>query len=333
MAAGRSPARKTYSRIASGRRLPSEYEIVSSDLHYNFPRRFELAPGNPVVDWYYRHREASPFRVESWEIFDDPRRTTYQGYNEIQDRKENVVDGLLRQIDESGYDALLPGKWVACLDQWYGPLRYPMHGLQMLAAYVAQLAPASKITNCAAFQAADEMRRLQRVAYRTVQLAAHSPAIDTDRHRDTWENADAFQPLRELIERALATYDWGEAFVVTNVVIKPRFDHLVNEELAGRLAAVNADPILGNIHFSLDEDAAWHRAWTAALLRVAIAETPKNAELVRRWIDAWVPLAAEAVHALAEVAASAPERLDPAEMSARVSARADRETATMLDAI
>jgi toluene monooxygenase system protein E len=328
--AGRSPARKTYSRIASGRRVPSEYEIVSTDLHYNFPRRFELAPGNPVVDWYYRHREESPFCVENWEVFDDPRRTTYHGYNEIQDRKEDVVDGLLREIDESGYDEHLPDGWVTCLDQWYGPLRYPMHGLQMLAAYVGQLAPASKITNCAAFQAADEMRRLQRVAYRTVQLATHSRDIDADRHRNVWENDDIFQPLRELIERALVTYDWGEAFVVTNLVIKPRFDHLVNEELAGGLAAMNADPILRNIHFSLNEDASWHRAWSAALVRVAITSTPANAELVRRWIEEWRPLAVQAVHALAGIAASAPHRLDPAEMTARVSARADREMATML---
>jgi hypothetical protein len=26
--------RKTYSRLENGRRLPTEYEIVSSDLHY-----------------------------------------------------------------------------------------------------------------------------------------------------------------------------------------------------------------------------------------------------------------------------------------------------------
>ena len=142
--------RKTYSRIESGRRVPSEYEVVSSDLHYNFPRRFELSAGNPVIDWHYRHREGSPFRAENWELFADPRRTTYRGYNELQDRKEDVVDGLLREIDETDYDARLSDAWVEFLHRWYAPLRFPMHGLQMLAAYVAQLAPASRITNCAA---------------------------------------------------------------------------------------------------------------------------------------------------------------------------------------
>jgi toluene monooxygenase system protein E len=41
------------------------------------------------------------------------------------------------------------------------------------------------------------------------------------RHQTSWEDAVAFQSLRALVERALVTYDWGEAFTVTNVVIKP----------------------------------------------------------------------------------------------------------------
>lgn len=292
--------------MATERRIPSEYEIVSSDLHYNYPHRFELAGDNPVIAWYDRYREGSLLRAQSWEVFADPRRTTYHGYNELQDRKEDVVDGLLREIDETGYDQGLSDGWVEFLDQCYAPLRYPAHGLQMLAAYIAQMAPASRITNCAAFQAADEMRRLQRIAFRSAQLADHRPGVDLARHRQVWEDAEAFQPLRELIERALVTYDWGEAFIVTNAVIKPQLDRLINEELAGRLAAANGDPILQSIHFSLQEDAVWHVAWTTALVDVAIADTPINDEQISQWIDRWRPLASQATDALAAVALSMP---------------------------
>jgi hypothetical protein len=120
--------------------------------------------------------------------------------------------------------------------------------------------PSSRITNCASFQTGDEMRRVQRIAYRTLQLAG-APLGDeaVARQRTAWEEAAAFQPLRELIERALVTYDWGESFIVTNAVIKPRIDRLVNQDIAGALATANGDPILTSIHFSLDEDAHWHR--------------------------------------------------------------------------
>jgi len=41
--AGRRPGRKTYTRLATGRRVPLEYELVSTDLHYNHPMRSELS--------------------------------------------------------------------------------------------------------------------------------------------------------------------------------------------------------------------------------------------------------------------------------------------------
>src|SRR5512146_942268 len=316
---GRPPGRKTYTRLAAGRRIPTEYERVSSELHYNDPRRFELTPANPVVAWYYRYREGSALQARDWERFSDPRRTTYRGYTQLQDSREDVIDGLLREIDDTVYDRELGDEWVRFLDRWYFPLRFPAHGLQMLAAYVGQMAPASRITNCAAFQAADELRRLQRIAYRTVQLGG--PPSETEaarRQRAAWENAAGFQPLRELLERALIAYDWGEAFTVTNLVIKPRIDRLVNQEIAGTLAAANGDPLLASIHFSLDEDARWHRAWTTALLRHLIEDTPGNAGGVSDWIRKWNPLATRALGALAEILAEAPVPLDAREAVVRI---------------
>lgn len=317
--AAATPApRKTYSRLGAGRRIPSEYELVSSDLHYNYPRRFELGGDNPVIEWYYRYREGSALSARDWERFSDPRRTTYREYNVLQDRKEDVIDGLLREIDESEYDEHLSEEWVTFLDRWYGPLRYPCHGLQMLAAYIAQLAPASRVTNCGAFQAADELRRVQRIAYRTAQLAAHRPGMKPDAHRQRWEQAAPFQTLRRLVELALVTYDWGESLIVTNLVIKPMVDRLVNKELAGALADANDDPMLRGIHFSLDEDARWHRQWTAELVRIAVEDTPANGATIRGWIDAWSPLAEAAVAGLAAVTSMAPVALDPEAVMARI---------------
>ncbi|BBZ25872.1 hypothetical protein MMAD_01670 [Mycolicibacterium madagascariense] len=322
----RPPARKTYTRLQTGRRIPTEYELTSTDLHYNYPRRFELPANNPVVDWYHRYREGSALQAHDWEGFADPRSTTYRMYTQLQDGREDVIDGLLREVDDTGYDARLDDEWVAFLDRWYSPLRFPVHGLQMLAAYVAQLAPSSRITSCAAFQTGDEMRRIQRIAYRTVQLAT-APLSDeaVARQRAAWEDAAAFQPLRELVERALVAYDWGESFIVTNAVVKPRLDRLVNQHVAGTLATANGDPILASIHFSLDEDAHWHRQWTAALIRHAVADDAANAEVLSGWIEKWTPLASEALAALAGVTAEAPVPLDPSAVTAGIEDAVSRE--------
>ncbi len=115
--AGRPPGRKTYTRLAAGRRVPLEYELVSTDLHYNHPMRFELPAANPVVAWYYRYREGSALRARDWERFSDPRRTTYRAYTVLQDSREDVVDGLLREVDDTGYDRNLDQEWVRFLDR------------------------------------------------------------------------------------------------------------------------------------------------------------------------------------------------------------------------
>src|SRR5689334_11364277 len=334
--AGPPPGRKTYTRLATGRRIPTEYELVSTELHYNHPGRFELTAANPVVAWYYRYREGSALQARDWERFSDPRRTTYRGYTQLQDSREDVIDGLLREIVDTGYDQELGDEWVRFLDRWYFPLRFPVHGLQMLAAYIAQMAPASRITNCAAFQSADELRRVQRIAYRTVQLKTgqlSGPPSETGvarRHQAAWEDAEAFQPLRELIERAMVAYDWGEAFTVTNLVIKPRIDRLVNQEMAGTLATANGDPILASIHFSLDEDARWHRAWTTALVRHLIEDTSASAEVVSGWIQKWSPLASRALEAFAGTLAEAPVPLDPNAVTARITSDVSRDTDSVL---
>jgi toluene monooxygenase system protein E len=326
------PVRKTYSRLAATRRIPSEYELVSTDLHYNYPDGFELTDV-PLIDWYRRYREGSKLQSANWESFADPRRTTYRGYTELQDRKEDVIDGLLREVDDNGYDQELAEEWIAFLDRWYAPLRFPIHGLQMLAAYIAQMAPASRVTNCAAFQAADEMRRVQRVACRTAQLADHSPAVDLGSHRRYWEEADAYQPLRELIERALIAYDWGEALVVTNVVIKPYFDRLVNVELAGSLAVINHDPVMRHIHFSLDEDARWHRDWSSQLLQLTIRDRPESVEVVLGWIDAWRAPATHAVAAFAGAMSTAPTSVDAQLLQQRVEASVSEEITSLINGL
>jgi toluene monooxygenase system protein E len=165
---------KTYSHLASERRLPSEYELTTSRLLYYPERGFAVEV--PLGGWYRQHQGGSPLRCSDWERFADPRQTTYASYVALQARQEAHVDGVLQSIERGGYDAALPAAALALLARAVAPLRFAYHGLQMAAAYVGQMAPAGRIAITALLQAADETRRLQRVAYRLGQLRAALPA-------------------------------------------------------------------------------------------------------------------------------------------------------------
>lgn len=275
--------RRTYWHLESLNRKPVEYEIVTTGLLYYPQRGFEVE--TPISEWYRKHQKESPLVLADPDRFRDPRETTYPKYTAMQKDKEIYVDGLLESIERTGYDKGLSPAWLRTLSRVLPPLRYPVHALQMIAAYVGQMAPGSRITIAALFQCADEMRRIQRLAYRMRQLGETHSGFGQDA-KAIWQDDPHWQPLREVLERLLIAYDWGESFAGLNLVMKPLLDELFLTHF-GALAARSGDPMLGRILESLGEDSRWHRRWSAALARLLLAERPEHAGILRTWIRRW----------------------------------------------
>jgi toluene monooxygenase system protein E len=286
---------KTYSRLARERRMPSDYELVTTDLLYYVGRGFEVS--TPISEWYAKHQTGSALVLRDAERFVDPRETTYAKYTELAQAREAHVDGVLQSIEDTGYDRALGQAWKGTLGDALGPLRFPVHAFQMIAAYIGQMAPSGRIVAAAAFQTADELRRIQRIAYRMAQLRATDPAFG-EGAREAWQRGEAWQPLRETVERCMVTYDWAEALVALNVCIKPVIDELFMVQLP-RVAKRHDDALLGQIFGSLDEDCRWHREWTVALLETAIREQEANREVIRGWVRKWSGPALRSATALA----------------------------------
>jgi toluene monooxygenase system protein E len=293
---------KTYWHLLQQRRMPTEYEIVTSKLlcytGEGFTgKRFELDV--PLLDWYKRFQQDSPLTCTFWENFRDPRETTYTKYTEIQRDKEIFVDGILEEIEMSGYDSQLSPQWLHVLSRVFAPLRYPGHGLQMVASYVGQMAPSGRIVITATLQAGDEMRRVQRIAYRVRQLQQLYNGFASD-SQGLWQTDALWQPLRIAIEKLLICYDWAESFVALNLVLKPLMDELFMNHLSD-LALREGDHLLGRIFYSLNEDCRWHREWSQALTRMVIEDNSQNRDTIQAWIEKWHPVAARALQAFAPV--------------------------------
>jgi toluene monooxygenase system protein E len=287
--------RRTYWHLEGLGRRPSEYEIASSRLLYYVPRGFDVQ--TPLAAWYHTHQAQSRLRCSDFDAFCDPRQTTYARYVSLQRDNEVFVDSLLGSAQATGYDERLPPDWVALLGRVLGPLRYPVHGLQMVAAYIGSMAPSGKLAITGLLQAADEVRRTQRLAYRLCQLQQAHPACGQD-SKQLWERDPAWQPLRELIERLLVVYDWGEAFALLNLLVKPAFDELFMVRFA-ELARNAGDDVLGRLLISLHEDTCWHREWSAALVSMVVADDPSNTETLSSWLQPWAPRVRDAMAAIA----------------------------------
>jgi toluene monooxygenase system protein E len=241
----------------------------------------------------------APLACSSWENFRDPRETTYTRYTELQIEKEIFVSCILDEMEANGYDHELQPQWVQTLAMLVAPFRYPGHALMMIAAYVAQMALGGRIVVAGIFQAGDEARRVERLAYRARQVQLAFPGFAAD-SKSLWEQDPCWQPLRQFVERLLITFDWGEAFVALNLVLKPMIDDLFLKHTSD-LALSHNDHLLGQIFYSLSEDCQWHRPWSQALTQTAIEDTPANRHVIQTWINKWYPGALRAVDAFSSL--------------------------------
>jgi toluene monooxygenase system protein E len=261
-------ARRTYLPLEEQRHKPSDYELTTSALLYYPERGFEVE--TPVWQHYVKYQRGSALRCADWEAFEDPAHTTYSSYVAARRDQEAFLDRLYERP---------ASKLAAELRPWLGPLsalRFFLHGLQMAAAYVGALSPSGRISVVAAFQAADELRRIQRVCQWLSRSGTSIAELDA-LGRELWQQHAAFQPLRRLTEELLVTYDWAEALIALNGVIKPIFDRLWFEQLAA--LALQHDDELEQTLSSMAEDARWHEAWFVKWSRLALSSDPQNASV------------------------------------------------------
>lgn len=320
MAVSQRRPNRTWSLLGEVKRRPSPYEVTAAKFNYHFRRQpapFEMDPQAALNVWYLQHREGSAFNVPDWEGFRDPARLTYSDYVMLQHDRETYLDLLIDHHEAAGSMEALDPAWVQTLRDLLVPLRFPLHVLQMTGAYVAQMAPSAFIINCANFQAADELRRIQRIAYTTRMLAdAHDERLaDTEPTRQVWEGDAAWQPLRELLELMLGAHDWGEAFAALNLAVKPVIDALVNWRLA-ELAADHGDEYLSLLLAEFRRDSRRSRDWTAALVRYALAQDPAVAGVLTPWCEVWQPRAERAVQGVATLFEKAPRSVSADEVVA-----------------
>jgi toluene monooxygenase system protein E len=281
----RRRAQKTWSAFGDLGRKPTEYEVVTHKLNHTMREPpLELSPDAHGNAWLRRHRDGMRLSVPDWDAFRDPDQMTYRKYVKIQDDNETHIDGVFREYSGfPGPDHLSADFLQVCST----PTRYLAHGLQMMSAYLQQLAPSSYIGNCAAFQTGDHLRRIQRIAYRTRQLDLACPARAFGKtERREWEERPEWQGMRKGVERLLVTFDWDDAFVGLNLVVKPLSDEIMLRQFATVARDLGAD-LDASLADNLFLDASRSRRWSAALCRFAIAASAGNREHLDTLLSKW----------------------------------------------
>ena len=201
---------------------------------------------------------------------------------------------MLNRFSDEKHDQGLSPEWLKLLARLYTPGRYLVHTVQMASAYEIQISPSSTFGLCCAFQSGDALRVLSHIAYRTAELRKQHPEIGFGaREQERWEKDPAWQGYRELMEKCLTAFDWGETFVALNLVAKPAIDEGYIRAL-GRAGRRNNDMVLSLLCDSQLKDVDRSRNWCSAFVRFLLT-VPENKAVIAQWVAKWQPLAERAI--------------------------------------
>ena len=301
----KTPRRRTWSDFGDVRRMPSEYEIVTHCTNWTVRKgrtsALEVHPTSVANLWFLTFRDRSPLQVGDWNGFRDPDEVTYRRYVTMQDEQETIVANLLEEYANAGHDMMHSPAWRACLAKLFAPTRYSAHAMQMVYSYLAHMAPSSYISNCAAFAAADMLRRVSLMAYRTRELQKTWPTEGFGvAERAIWETESDWQETRKALELSLVAYDWAECFCAVNLVLRPSIEDVLNRQL-GEISRRNGDEQTWLLLSNLSFDSERCNRWSTALAKFAIDQRPVNRDVFERWIAKWAPRADAAVAGLANL--------------------------------
>jgi hypothetical protein len=289
---------RTWSSFGNLGRKPNEYEVVTHNMNHTIGAvPLEMSADVHGNRWLIKHRDGIALKVAALDSFRDPDQMTYRKYTQSMDQQETYVDGLLQHYSgENTSDLGLNTQALNFLSIAMTPARYLGHGLQMVSAYMQQLAHSSYLANCAAFQTADQLRRVQRVSYRTRQLAnAHPDAGFGAAERSTWENHAGWQSTREAIEKLMVAYDWDQTFVGLNLVVKPLADQLFLHSFAA-IARAQGNELDALIAENLWLDAQRSRRWTIDACKAMYLADGTNQAVLQDRLAQWAPLGQKMIH-------------------------------------
>jgi toluene monooxygenase system protein E len=321
---------KTWSHLASARKRPTEYEIVSANILWNTPNsklKWTQGAETPIVKWRSKNRNESPIKHDDWNAFRDPDQLVYRTYNLMQDGQETYVDGLLNEYSSNQHDLSLSTAWLETLGRAYTPMRYVVHATQMALGYLVALAPSSTIANPLMFECSDQLRWLSRIAYRTAELAKAHPDLEFAKaERKRWEGDPMWEGFLELTERALVAWDWNEAFLVVHMVLKPAIDEAIIRQF-GQASRTTGDLLTGMLLDAQFVDSERSRRFGSAVVRFLCEnESYNNRKTMNEWLRKWIPLGDRAIDGFCTVL----ENGDTAAEAAKAKMREFRHSAGLI---
>jgi alkene monooxygenase beta subunit len=305
------PGNRSFVWVNAAGKRPTEYEDLtvgqqSTPAQYAFqgwPIRFDDGR-DPYTE------DSTVIRSSDWYSYRDPNQTWQRGYISGIHESEKALERSWEGAHAAGLFSFADAGWVTNgLADHY--LTYPFveYGLFLALCYAEREALSDTVTFSIVFEAGDKLRHLQDVVYYSFELAEAFPGFDDSGVHAAWSSDPIWQGARKAVENIIASFDWMEVVVATNLCFDRLFGELAKVEYFSRFAAANGDVVTPIIIASSEADTARTQRWTAALLEHVLADPrygAANRDIIASWVEKWNEYSLGACEAFAPVFAQAP---------------------------
>lgn len=306
---GGDDSERTFQWFTPARRRASVYEDVTIDTQ----------PGRHVVRgwpmWFDDGRStwderSTRLRSTDWYDFRDPaqlwERPFYQMGAGLEREIEHAVRSSARDRLFDDFDPI----WVEFLRDHLQVPAFVEHGLWYATATAARDCLSDSITTCVVIEAAMKQRLAQAIVLYAMDLEPYLGELPVERGKQHFLEDDVWEPTRRYIEKLWTLTDWGERIVAVNLCFEPLVGVMLRREFGIRAARANGDTVTSVIARTGQIEWDWVRDWTAELMRFLLADAAHgahNREVLGGWLERWLPAAAEALDAIAPLAARLPQ--------------------------
>lgn len=294
---------RTYNYFKPAKLRASVYEDVTVDVQPDPDRHltqgwiygFGDGPGGYPKDW-------TTAKSSNWHAFLDPNeeweQTIYRNNSAVVRQVSLCLENAKRA---NAYDHW-NSAWSRFISRNLGAWMHAENGIALhVFTSIQRSCPTNMINNAVAINAAHKMRFAQDLALFNLDLSESELEFDGAAHKDVWQNAAEWQPVRKVAEELTATRDWAELLFATNVVFEQLVGQLFRSELVMQIAAKNGDYITPTIVGTGEHDYNRDLSYTRVLFQMLTRDEEfgeANKVLFNGWMAEWVPRCLEAANAL-----------------------------------
>lgn len=289
--------RNTFSHVArriGGDKPASRYQEATFDLQAetNFHYRPLWEPDKALYD-----KSRTAIVMADWYVLKDPRQFYYGTYTLTRARQQDMMEGNIDFAERRGLLINLPEEVRRELLFAMVPLRHFEWGANTNNCYMTAYGWGTAITQATMFHTMDRLALAQYLS-RIGLLVDGNTGESLHAGKTLWMEHPAWQGVRRLVEKMMATKDWFELFVAQNVAADGLLHPLMFRNFPTRIDNANSSSLALITDFMTkwsDESVRW----VDATIKTVAAESTQNSALLAGWITTWRARCHEAILPLA----------------------------------